>query len=146
MKFLCSAIVNLPIDKVVELYINPDNLKHWQDGFISFEHISGDPGAVGSKSKLLYTIGKRQMELIETIRVNDLPEEFSATYAAKSMVNNMTTNFTALSDNKTRYDMHIDYTKFNGILPKLMSILMPGMFKKQSQKWLDQFKVFAESN
>lgn len=32
----------------------------------------------------------------------------------------------------------------NGIMPKLMAKLFPGMFKKQSQKWMDQFKEFVE--
>ena len=30
-------------------------------------------------------------------------------------------------------------------MPRLMATLMPGMFKRQTQKWLDQFKVFSES-
>ena len=34
---------------------------------------------------------------------------------------------------------------FNGFMPRLMAMLMPGMFKRQTQKWLDQFKVFSES-
>jgi len=28
---------------------------------------------------------------------------------------------------------------------KMMAFLMPGMFKKQTQKWLNQFKEFAEN-
>ncbi|NNF02301.1 MAG: hypothetical protein HKN22_06420 [Bacteroidia bacterium] len=39
---------------------------------------------------------------------------------------------------------NIEYTKMNGFVIKLMATLMPGMFKKQIQKWLDRFKSFAE--
>lgn len=61
------------------------------------------------------------------------------------MTNTMTSRFSELGENKTEYTAEIEYTKFNGIIPKLMSMLFPGMFKKQSQKWLEQFKSFAES-
>ena len=91
-----------------------------------------------------YKIGKRQIELIETITVNNLPQEFSGTYEAKQMTNTMTNRFTSLDENKTRYQAEIEYTDFNGFMVKLMAFLMPWMFKKQTQKWLDQFKAFAE--
>lgn len=29
-------------------------------------------------------------------------------------------------------------------MPKLMAILFPGIFKKQGEKWMRQFKEFAE--
>jgi hypothetical protein len=60
------------------------------------------------------------------------------------MINTMTNSFTELPGNKTRYTTGIGYAKFIGILPKLMAWLMPNMAKKQNQKWLDQFKAFAE--
>ncbi|MBT7040151.1 MAG: SRPBCC family protein, partial [Bacteroidetes bacterium] len=35
MKFSCQVEINAPIDQVLELFVNPDNLKELQDGFIS---------------------------------------------------------------------------------------------------------------
>jgi len=104
----------------------------------------GSTGEPGAKSRMQYKIGKRQIELIETITVNNLPQEFSGTYEAKQMTNTMTNRFTSLEENKTRYQAEIEYTDFNGFMVKLMAFLMPGMFKKQTQKWLFQFKAFAE--
>ena len=148
MKFNCHVEINQPINKVIELFDNPDNLKEWQDGFISIEHKSGRQGEVGAKSRLLYEFGKKgkQMELIETITVKNLPHEFSGTYVHKHMTNNMVNRFKELSHNKTRWDAEIEYTQLNGFMIKMMAFLMPGMFKKQTQKWLDQFKEFAERN
>ena len=51
MKFTCQVDINLPIKKVIELFDNPDNMKHWQDGLVSFKHLSGRPGEVGAKSR-----------------------------------------------------------------------------------------------
>jgi uncharacterized membrane protein len=144
MKFSCSVEINKPVEKVIELYDNTENLKKWQDGFVSLEHLSGKPGTPGAKSKLIYKIGKREIELIETISVKNLPHEFSALYETKTMVNTMTNRFIPIGEEKTKYETEIEYTRFNGVMPKMMAFLMPGVFKKQTQKWLNQFKVFAE--
>jgi uncharacterized membrane protein len=144
MKFTCSVEINKPVEKVLELFDNTKNLKEWQDGFVSLEHLSGQPGEPGAKSKLIYKIGKREIELIETISIKNLPQEFSALYETKTMTNTMTNRFIPIGEEKTKYETEIEYTSFNGIMPKIMAFLMPGVFKKQTQKWLDQFKIFAE--
>jgi hypothetical protein len=145
MKFTCSVIINRPIDKVVELFDKPENMKEWQDGFQSFEHLSGIPGSPGAKSKIVYQSGRRKIELIETVLVRNLPEEFSGKYEHKSMVNNMKNSFEYVGPNQTLWLADLEYTSFNGLMPKLMGLLFPSMFRKQTQKWLDQFKIFAES-
>ena len=145
MKFTCTVEVNKEINKVIELWEDEANFNKWQDGFISMEHLSGTPGTPGAKSKILYQAGKRTIELIETIKSRNLPHEFVGTYAAKEMTNTMRVQFKELDANKTLYTSEIEYTEFNGFMPKLMAWLMPGMFEKQTQKWLDQFKSFAES-
>ena len=141
MKFSCQIDINVPIHMVIKLFENPDNLKEWQDGFKSITPVAGIPGEVGSKSKLTY----EKLELIETILRNELPEEFKATYEHKHMVNTMSCKFEKIDAHITRLEQEIYYTKFNGFLPKLMAKLFPGLFKKQVQKWLHQFKTFAES-
>lgn len=144
MKFKCSIEIDLPREKVVELFDNSDNMKHWQDGFVSFEHLSGEAGKVGAKSRILYNNNGREMELIETITVNNLPDEFSGIYVHKHMTNSMVNKFEWLAASKTRWTAEIEYTQLNGMMIKMMVFLMPGMFRKQTQKWLNQFKVFAE--
>jgi len=144
MKFECSADINLPVDKVVALFNDPSNFQQWQDGFISYEPISGIPREVGAKSKITFVNRKHKMELIETIQVMNLPAEMTALYEHEHMINTLINNFTELPGGKTRYTTNIGYIKFNGFMPRLMAFLMPGMFKKQSQKWVDQFKAFAE--
>ncbi len=145
MKFTCSVEINLPIDKVITLYDNTDNLKYWQDGFVSYKHISGIPGEKDAQSEFIYKIGKRDMVLIETILVKDLPREFTGIYSTREMVNRMTNKFTSINESTTEYKAELEYTEFNGFIPKLMAKLLPGMFKKQTQKWLNQFKAFAEA-
>ncbi len=144
MKFTCTTEINAPIDKVIALFDDPNNLKEWQDGFISFEHLSGTPGDVGAKSLLKYKHGKREMELIETITAKNLPDEFSGIYEHEHMDNVVKCSFIELPDQKTRLEYHVDYIKYKAFIPKLITFLMPHMPKKYTQKWLDQFKAFAE--
>jgi hypothetical protein len=144
MKFTCSVEIDLPVEKVVELFDNPKNLIEWQDGFVAIEPISGAPGEPGSKSRMIYIIRDREMEIIETIKVKNLPTEMTGVYEHIHMVNTMTTRFKEIAPGKTKYEAEIEYTQFNGFVPKMMAFFMPGLFKKQTQKWLNQFKTFAE--
>ena len=144
MKFRCSVDIDLPRPKVIEIFDNPDNMKHWQDGFISFEHYKGEPGKSGAESRIKYNINGREMELIETVLVRNLPDEMSGTYESKHTFNHMRNYFKEIDLRKTRWEAEIEYTELRGLMMKIMSRIAPGMFKKQTQKWMDQFKAFAE--
>jgi len=143
MKYEVEVEINLSRDKVVELFDNPDNMKYWQPGLVSFEAISGSPGQVGAKSKLQYKMGKRELEMIETITVNDLPLEFSGTYEAKGVWNHVQNYFIEKGNDKTIWKS-VNEFKCSGFL-RIMIFLMPGMFKKETCKYLANFKEFAES-
>ena len=146
MKYKCEIVINLPITDVVELWSNETYFKHWQDGFQSIEIIEGEAGEIGAKSKILLQQGKRKMVLMETIISNKLPVEKKALYEHSHMTNTQTTKFKELDHNSTLYVSEVEYTKFNGIVPKMMALFFAGMFKKQSEKWMKQFKDFAEEH
>lgn len=144
MKFTVQKEIDRPIEKVVELFDNPENMKHWQPGLVSFEHLSGTPGQPGAKSRLRYKMGKREIEMIETITVRDLPGEFSGTYEAEGVVSTVKNFFKPVSENKTLYITENEFS-FSGFM-KVIGFLMPGAFKKESQKYIEQFKEFAEKH
>jgi len=144
MKYTCKIIINQPIDKVVELWSNETHFKEWQDGFVKIEHLDSNKGEEGAKSKI-YFDGKHKFELLETILVNNLPTEKKGLYEHTHMTNTQSSRFKELSPTQTEYISEVEYTQFNGIMMKVMSKLFPGKFKAQSQKWMEQFKAFAES-
>ena len=144
MKFTCSVDIDLPVKRVVEFFDNPANLGKWQKGLVSYEHISGIPGKPGAKSKITIKSGKHIIELMETITVKNLPQEMTGLYEHEHMVNTMTNRFLPLGENRTRYEAGIHYTRFIGFIPKMMALLMPGIFRKQVQETLERFKAFAE--
>lgn len=143
MKYSCSVDINLPIDRTVELWENENNFKEWQDGFESIERLSGMYNTEGAKSKIVFG-GKRRIELIETIIKSNLPKEKVGLYEHIHMTNTQATRFESIDENTTRYISEVEYTQFNGFMIKMMAKLFPSKFKEQSQKWMDQFKEFAE--
>ncbi|MFD2568926.1 SRPBCC family protein [Pseudotenacibaculum haliotis] len=145
MKFTCTVTINKPLSIVTDFFVNPDYIHEYQEGFQKKELISGSAWQEGAVSKLYYAQGKRTMELTETIIKNDLPNEFYAQYHHIFTDNTMRSVFTAVSDDVTRYDAEIHYTEFRGFMVKTMSFLFPSFFKKQVQKWLNNFKRFLEN-
>lgn len=137
--------INLNRDRVIELFNSTENLKKWQPGLISFEHISGEPGEVGAKSQIVYQMGKRECAMVETIISNGFPEEFIAEYHSKGVHNKVINQFEIVDENTTRWVSHNEFN-FESLMMKLMGWLMPGMFKKESFKFMQYFKDFAEQN
>jgi hypothetical protein len=80
--------------------------------------------------------------MIETIVSINLPDEFIASYEAKGVYNLSKLSFISLGDSKTKYVSHQEF-QLKGFM-KVFGLLMPGAFKKQSAKYLQMFKEFAE--
>jgi carbon monoxide dehydrogenase subunit G len=144
MKYSEEIEINKPIEKVIELFDNPDNLKKWMEGLQSFEHLSGTPGQPGAKSKLKFKMGNREMEMIETVITRNLPHEFTGSYEAKGGYNIVKNKFVKLSGTRTKHITEHEF-RFKGFM-KVIAFLFSGMFKKQSMKYLKAFKEFVEKS
>ncbi len=143
MKYTTSIEINRPIDQVVMLFDNVENYKHWMEGLNSFEIISGEPGKKGTKSKFKFEMGKREIEMVETVLKRDLPNEYIVSYNTKGVLNTVKNIFEKIDDTTTRHSTENEF-HFSGFM-KLIGFLMPAMFKKQSLKYQIDFKNFVES-
>ncbi|RIV67600.1 SRPBCC family protein [Flagellimonas aequoris] len=142
MKYTTEILIDLPRDEFIKKLEDPENMKHWQKGLVSYEQLSKNPGQEGAQMGLKYKMGNREMDLIETIIKKNLPEEMHATYDAKG-VHNLQKNYYRDEDGKTRWVTESDF-QFSGFGMKLMGFLMPGAFKKQTLIYMQDFKKFAE--
>lgn len=142
MKYTVEVDIDLPVPQVVQLFNSTENMYKWMEGLESFEALEGTPGQVGAKSKMVFKTGKREIEMIETIKAMDLPRDFSATYEADSVWNLVTNRFEPRGEYQTRYISEQEF-QFKGFM-KLMGMLMPGAFKKQTLRHMETFKAFAE--
>ncbi|EAY28953.1 SRPBCC family protein [Microscilla marina] len=146
MKYNTEIDINLPLDKVVTLFDNPDHLKKWQPTLLSFSMISGELGQPGSKVKLVYKRGKKgRLTMIETLIKHDLPEELLATYEAPGVLNHQKNTFIDLGNGKTRWQSVTEF-KFSGTMKVVAFLLGKKGFQKETMKFHQLFKDFAESN
>ena len=142
MKYQQKITIDKPRKEVIEKFSDPDNLEHWQRGFIFMKPINGQLGAEGSQNLLKYEMGKREIEMTETILKNNLPHEFSATYEAKGVYNFQVNRFHETPENHTTWIADNEFN-FSGFM-KLFGWFMPGAFKKQSRQYMEDFKAFVE--
>jgi uncharacterized membrane protein len=142
MKYSTDVTIALPRDRVIELFDNPDNLPKWMKGLQSFAHLSGTPGEAGAQSKLVFQMGKRRVEMIETITERALPERFSGTYEAKGVWNSVRNEFSEKPGGETHWLAHHEF-RFKGFM-KIIAFFMGGAFQKQTQETMVDFKNFAE--
>ena len=144
MKYTVEIKINSSIEKVIELFDNSNNLMKWQTGLKRFDHISGIPGQEGAKSRLTYIENGRELEMIEIIIKNDLPENFSALYENKGVKNIINNQFLRLNSNETLWKLTSTF-QFNGLM-KLYGLFMRRAFPKQTLKDMTKFKTFVEGN
>lgn len=143
MKYRCEIEIERPVGEVVRLFDDPEKMKEWMPGLQSFEHISGEAGQAGARSRLRFDMNGRKLEMIETITERNLPDEFSGTYETKGVLNIISNRFEEI-DGGTRWVTDNEF-RFSSLPMKLMGFFMPGMFRKETMKHLRAFKDFAES-
>jgi len=143
MKYTTEIVVDVPRDEFIKKMDDPDNMKHWQQGLIGYEQLSASPGQEGSRMSLSYEMGSRKMDMVETIIKKELPNELHMTYDTKG-VHNIQKNYFKEEGASTRWVSESEF-QFSGFGMKLMGFLMPGAFKKQSLKYMQDFKAFAEN-
>ena len=141
--FTVHVDIDLPRDEVITLFDNPDNLLKWQKGLQSLEHVSGEPGKPGAISKLVYLHNNKRVELTEKVTERNLPDEFKGEYSWDGGYNTLVNTFIPLSMNRTRWESTCEYY-FHSFSMKLMGFFFAGMFRKETQLFLDNFKRFAE--
>ena len=108
MKYQCSIEIDRARGPVVALFEDADRMGEWQDGLISFTPKDGTPGAPGSTSEIKYQMGKRTLEMVETIEEYNLPDSLVAIYEAGKVWNRNVNRFTDLGS-KTRWDMDCEF-------------------------------------
>ena len=144
MKYRTEIDIDLPRAKVVALYADHDNYQHWQPSLLKIERLKGQGFEVGSQARLTVKMGKRQMDMTETISRNDLPEGVDQIYETSGVYNKNINTFIEVDKTKTRW-VQENIFEFEKFPMKLLGTLMPGAFKKQSQKYMADFKRFAQA-
>ena len=144
MKYSTTVKIDLPRESVVELFDNQENYHKWQESLMSLELLEGEPGQVGTRTRLVHKMGPRKIDMIETITKREFPDLFVATYEADNGRNEAINRFSILDVNRTQWTIETEF-QFTGAM-KAMASLMPGIFEKKTQTVMESFKALVEEN
>lgn len=142
MKYTTEIIINKPRTEIIQVFEDSSLLPHWQRGLKRSRVISGKDGEEGSKRKLYITIEGQSIKMTETILKKDLPEEWHGRYTSKGMESIQRNYFVVLNEQQTKWTSYSEF-KFSGFM-KLVSTLLPDIFKKRSVLVQQDFKAFIE--
>ena len=153
MKYTNSIEIGLPREKVAQLLADPTHLPMWLRGMVLHEPVSGIHGQLGTKSRVVMQSGQREIECTETITRRDpadlhgIPKgivvHFDREIVGAGMWSVVRDRLTEAGPQTTLWESESEY-RFSGLLMRLVGLLMPGAFRKQSQQHMQDFKAFAE--
>jgi hypothetical protein len=142
-----STIINLPIEKVMDIFKNQHYFKDWQKNLVSFENTSKTIGNVGSTRSMVLKIAGTRITMDENITVVNLPHVWEAVYRTTGVVNRQTNMFSEImtedGTKTTQWEAKSTY-KFTGMM-RLVSSAKPDLFSGQTKELMHDFKIFAES-
>ena len=153
MKYTVSMEIALPRERVAQLLADPEHLPKWLRGLVLHEPLSGVHGQVGTKSRVVLQMGQQKMEATETITRREpvdlhvIPSgsvvHFDREIVAKGMWSAARERLIEAGPEKTLWESENEY-RFSGLMMRLVGLLMPGAFRKQSLQHMQDFKAFAE--
>ena len=137
-----NITINQPVEKVWDLFMDPHNLQYWLTGFVTGEHISGNPGETGSVSKLKFFEGGKEIEVTETILLVKPYQQYKIEMNHKTFDVETDIRFISLGQ-QTEMIQTVHFSP-RGFLMKLMMPLAKGEMKKRTANELLRFKNFVE--
>lgn len=153
MKYTVSIEIALPLERVAQLLADPANIPKWLRGVVLHEPLNGLHGQVGTKSRVVMETGQQKFEAIETITrrepadLQNIPKgsvvHFEREIVSEGMWSAARERLTEVGPNTTFWESENEY-RFSSLMMRLVGLLMPGAFRKQSQQHMQDFKAFAE--
>jgi hypothetical protein len=141
MKYKVEIEINRDRESFLEIFQDVDLFKHWQPGFQALNVIKGNPGEVGSQSKLVYLSNGKATVIDETIIRAELPDGIDFLYETRGVKNWARNQFLDLGD-RTLWIADQEF-KFPGLM-KIMGFF-PSLFINRTTKDMEALKRFAET-
>ena len=147
IKYSEEIVINSNIEKVIDLFDNPYNMKQYMYGFESYTVIKGNVNEIGTISEININFNnngekKTKIIMIEEILTNNLPIEKKLQYTSNGILNIVTNKFEKISDNETRFINEQEFV-FNTYM-KLLFYFSKSSLKYQTKLYLNNFKDFVE--
>ena len=136
--------VKAPAEQVWKILMDPGKLPGWLTGFISIQHLSGEPGKAGSKSKMVFLQRGKKMEVQEEVVKVNPHREYIFKIVHPSM---FTYNSIGLSVNGGETSLEqVSELHPQNFLVKLVMPFMKNNLRKVMQHDLNKLKNIIENN
>ena len=148
IKYSEEIIINSNIEKVIDLFDNPYNMKQYMYGFESYTVIKGNLNEIGTISEININFNdndktESKIIMIEEILSNNLPIEKKLQYTSNGILNIVTNKFEKISENETKFINEQEFV-FNTYM-KLLFYFSKSSLKYQTRLYLNNFKDFVEN-
>jgi len=142
MKSVIRLEIDVPQERLAELYANPENNTEWMDDLERYEPISGERGMPGSKYRLIPKKGK--MLFVATVVARNLPTEIQLDLDASNVNVSVKGTFVALSSARTQL-ISEEIFRFKGLFNKLFGWLAGSSIRNAHRRHMESFKRYAET-
>ncbi|MCH4887603.1 SRPBCC family protein [Acidaminobacter sp. JC074] len=140
--FKGSMQIKKPISEVTEKFLDPESIRHYQDGFMKKEMRLGNVGQEDSVAMLYY----KKMAIEETVLINQLPKSYVALYHHKDRDYMIRSSFESVDENTTRFDYEYEYIRLSHRMDRWLLKLYPDFYKNNVDKWTEKFKEYVEKS
>ena len=139
--------INKPIDVVVDLFADINNMKKYMSETKDIILIEGNDGEEGAKYQIIVEYEGQTMEMTGTLIEKKLPEQISYSYESNGVLNIMTQKHQEITDSTTLVINQQEF-QFKGLV-KIISFFQPEgfspeAFEERSRLYLQSFKKFVE--
>ncbi|GAA3513196.1 SRPBCC family protein [Actinocatenispora rupis] len=153
MKYTVSIEIAVPRQDVVDLLSDPAQMPKWLRGLVLHEPVNGVHGHLGTTSRVVFQTGRQRMEATETITRVDpadlraIPRSVVVHYDREIVGGGMwqaqRDRIIDAGPSTTLWESESEF-QFDGLVMRLIALLLPSMFRKQSKQHMEDFKAFAE--
>ena len=135
--------VNASVEKAWAIFTDQSRMGDWLTGFQSMETISGNPGEVGSKYRMIFVENGEEMVIMEEVTAFQENKLFGFTLDADPLISDVEVKFTG-DESKTEITA-TNHVEGKNLLWKSMLRIMKSMIANRGQEQYDKLKEIIES-
>jgi polyketide cyclase/dehydrase/lipid transport protein len=140
MKSLVELDIDLPQEKLAELFADPRNNPKWMDDLARIEPVRGELGEAGSVYRM---VPKQGPVFVATVLSRRLPEELRLSLESPGITVAVNGRLIRLSERQTRLVSEETF-EFEGAFNKVSGFIAQKAIKAAHRRHMQAFKRFAE--